>query len=242
MGRHKGQRPTRQNTMDPKLKAALLAIDPTWSGGKPKFLPPLVIRTADGRNAVDLVLASRDQEEWQGMPVLVQEDLEVYAFMGGWGDGWRVMRAPARISLTKVEGNQVHFNAGWRVDPFCGGFFRLQDLAKVRELTLQEEQTRLAEAELEGFHVLFDEVPGETGVVLTAMTPKGERFAVARGETIESALSDLKSRVLDSLATVAAEGRDPLDLLGRGEPGHPSAVLLGWQLLPIVQRFRGQDL
>jgi len=223
--------------MDPKLEQALKNLDPAWLGKKPLISLPLKIKPADGRNPVDPELAAL--EHTLGMAGVTMENIETYLFLGGWGDGWTLMRTPARITLEQVENGHVFFMAGWAPSGFSGGWFRLEDLAKVRALTIEEEATRQLEQTLTGYHIIFEQKPGVTGVVVVALTPEGERFGVAHGGTLEWALSDLRVRVLSSMMTMAKAGENPLSVLGQGSAtGHPSAVLLGHELAPSVLRFR----
>ena len=91
--------------------------------------------------------------------------------------------------------------------------------------------------------VIFEQKPGDTGVVVIAKTPEGERFAVAHGATIEEALAELRGFVGSSMATLAEGGENPLVVLGHGpEASHPAANMSTRELFPIMLRFLRRSL
>jgi len=72
-----------------------------------------------------------------GFAVEVVESLEVWAYLGGWGDGPLVQHPGARLFLTHVQDGQVFFEAGSgsSASPArAGGVFPEAGLDKVRRL------------------------------------------------------------------------------------------------------------
>jgi len=69
--------------------------------------------------------------------VEVVEPLDVWLYLGGWGDGPYVQHAGARLFLTYAEDGQVFFDSGWSRPPssiHTGGVFPEMDLPKVRRM------------------------------------------------------------------------------------------------------------
>lgn len=63
-----------------------------------------------------------------GMPAQAREDVTAYLFLGGWGDGWGMVRHGAQVYLVAQEGDQVRFLAGFQppsglTDGRPGGMF-----------------------------------------------------------------------------------------------------------------------
>jgi len=135
---------------------ALHKVDPAWSGKFPNLQKPLQIRTPDGRNPVDEVLARVRESNLReaimmelavaalasgtpvgpqqplGWHVLVADLLPAWAFGGGWADGPCIHHPGARLYLDYLAGGRVYFQGYVRQGIL--GWFREDQLGKVRRV------------------------------------------------------------------------------------------------------------
>jgi len=148
-----------------KETAALMAVAVIEPGEMKRLVPHPIL---------ERILAKEPkppERQTLGYPVEVVEPLEVYAFMGGWGDGPLVQHPGSRLYLTHSQDGQVFFTAGSAPSPssiHVGGQFPEGLLAKVRRLDDEGPIIHLTPADGECFGRAILEPPPSSPALLRA--------------------------------------------------------------------------